>query len=488
MRRYFLVCIPAILFSCSTEDKPDPLPKPAQNTMQGIFVDSPVSGLKYETETHSGFTDENGKYNYEEGETVTFYIGDIKLGSAEASEELTPISITSTSDATLETLEVQNIAALLQTLDLDGDATNGITIDEEVVNALSISEIDFSKSIVQILGEIALEIFQKTNVELKVVYPEIAALHLAQTLGLEFEPKATFTLNFLPTFTNYYSRDNTAVNWVHEFDEQGRLVKSRKYEKYPSRIIAEYHLSDYDEVSNLARIDINHYDYSRYPFGHQFTYKLEIDDEFFFRGTIIAHQDRNSENRINFIDYTELGWVKKVESKYNRAEGQTNINITEYDYTEKGFVVKMKKYNEANDLISSFQRTQTDFGEIKTETSEMSYIEKFYRIDNTLEKVEVYRDLGDIKFETIYEYDDLEVLKSIITNMDDGDKRISHYEEGYLVYSIEFKSGLIERKIFYSLGEEHYIKVKEEYYDDNGELKYTVYYDQSGNVTDTIYE
>ena len=122
-KRYCFLSLIILLFSaCSKDDDSDgrSVPEPVQSK-QGVFIDSPVSGLKYETETHSGFTDEEGKYDYEEGETVNFYVGEIKLGSALATGELSPISIASTSNATIETLEVQNIAAFLQTLDEDGD-------------------------------------------------------------------------------------------------------------------------------------------------------------------------------------------------------------------------------------------------------------------------------------------------------------------------------------------------------------------------------
>ena len=78
-------------------------------------------------------------------------------------KKLSPISIASSSNATIETLEVQNIAAFLQTLDEDGDPENGIIIDQEVVEAISLSEIDFTKNIIQILGEIALEVFEKNR-------------------------------------------------------------------------------------------------------------------------------------------------------------------------------------------------------------------------------------------------------------------------------------------------------------------------------------
>jgi para-nitrobenzyl esterase len=46
------------------------------------FYDSPVAGLEYKTQTASGITNEKGKFKYYPGETVTFSIGGLVLGSA----------------------------------------------------------------------------------------------------------------------------------------------------------------------------------------------------------------------------------------------------------------------------------------------------------------------------------------------------------------------------------------------------------------------
>ena len=85
---------------------------------------------------------------------VTFYVGDIRLGSSTASSQMTPISIASTENATIESPEVQNIAAFLQTLDSDGDSSNGILIESATAESISLIEIDFTKPIIQILGEV----------------------------------------------------------------------------------------------------------------------------------------------------------------------------------------------------------------------------------------------------------------------------------------------------------------------------------------------
>jgi hypothetical protein len=112
---------------------------------QGVFVDSVIEGLRFETSTQSGLTDLNGIFNYIPGETVKFYVGDILIGSAAGAERLTPIDLVP--GAVDETnSQVTNIARFLQTLDSDSDPSNGIKIGDSIRSALTGQTLDFSLS------------------------------------------------------------------------------------------------------------------------------------------------------------------------------------------------------------------------------------------------------------------------------------------------------------------------------------------------------
>ena len=52
----------------------------------GLFIDSPVKGLFYETKTQSGLTNELGEFKYIEGETIKFKLGGTVLGISKAQE------------------------------------------------------------------------------------------------------------------------------------------------------------------------------------------------------------------------------------------------------------------------------------------------------------------------------------------------------------------------------------------------------------------
>ncbi|MBV1882658.1 MAG: hypothetical protein KUG82_13555 [Pseudomonadales bacterium] len=104
---------------------------------KGYFVDSAVGGLQYYSPSQKGITGEDGSFYYTEGEMIHFHIGNLKIGAAIGKTVITPLDLVLNIDET----ELTNILQLLQTLDSDGDANNGITINENV--RLKATEINF---------------------------------------------------------------------------------------------------------------------------------------------------------------------------------------------------------------------------------------------------------------------------------------------------------------------------------------------------------
>lgn len=101
----------------------------------GVLTDGPVGGVQYSTSSGvTGTTDAQGQFDYNPGDTVTFRVGQLTLGSLVAngsSTTITPIQIAEAASALSadqrQTL-VTNLLVLLQSLDSDGNADNGITI------------------------------------------------------------------------------------------------------------------------------------------------------------------------------------------------------------------------------------------------------------------------------------------------------------------------------------------------------------------------
>ena len=130
----------------------------------GVFLGAPVAGLEYETTSLRGVTDDEGRFSFLEGETITFRLGDTELGTAPASERMTPLDLVpeavapTTNDALFEAVDgraatpegtLLNLLVFLQTLDADDDLENGIRIPAEVPGLLTGVQIDFTRSVRQ---------------------------------------------------------------------------------------------------------------------------------------------------------------------------------------------------------------------------------------------------------------------------------------------------------------------------------------------------
>lgn len=101
---------------------------PSATTAVATFIDSPVEGLAYKSASRSGLTDRNGNFPYTPGETVTFSIGNMVLGSITVTgNKVTPLQIVPNA-ASASDARVTRILRTLQTLDSDGNLDNGIQI------------------------------------------------------------------------------------------------------------------------------------------------------------------------------------------------------------------------------------------------------------------------------------------------------------------------------------------------------------------------
>lgn len=110
---------------------------------QGQFIDSIVTGLRYETPSTSGFTDAQGRFNYRTGETVRFFVGDVFIGEANGQAIITPVELVAGAVDENDT-EVLNIVIFLQSVDDDGDESNGITITSLANDAAAGQAVDFT--------------------------------------------------------------------------------------------------------------------------------------------------------------------------------------------------------------------------------------------------------------------------------------------------------------------------------------------------------
>ncbi len=110
---------------------------------EGVFVDSPVEGLRFEAPGREGFTDAEGTFLYDSGDTVSFFVGDIPIGSVRGAREISILDIFP--DALSDDRRVINLAVFLQSLDADGDPEDGIDLTQVVTAPDDADLIDFDR-------------------------------------------------------------------------------------------------------------------------------------------------------------------------------------------------------------------------------------------------------------------------------------------------------------------------------------------------------
>ncbi|MBK0415803.1 DUF1566 domain-containing protein [Chromobacterium haemolyticum] len=101
----------------------------AQPIRTGVFVDSPVAGLDYDSGSHAGKTTASGEFHYLDGETVVFRIGKLELGRSLGAAQITPLQLAGSQNSADP--KVLRQVQLLLTLDQDGNPDNGIQIVAE---------------------------------------------------------------------------------------------------------------------------------------------------------------------------------------------------------------------------------------------------------------------------------------------------------------------------------------------------------------------
>lgn len=115
------------------------------STKTGTFSDSPVEGLSYVTGGVTAKTDAAGHFTYTEGQTVTFKVGDIVLGTVTPKALVTPITLVTGATNELDPT-VTNISKFLQTIDDDNNPANGIRLTTAIHTGATGKTVNFAQT------------------------------------------------------------------------------------------------------------------------------------------------------------------------------------------------------------------------------------------------------------------------------------------------------------------------------------------------------
>lgn len=526
-----LFCLSLLVFSCSKKDDPIVVPDPVQQdpsdvvTLKGKFIDAAVQGLSYSTTTQSGVTNANGEFSYVEGEEITFKVGNVVLGKALGQAEITPITIAQKTDAnaTIESKLAQNIAAFLQTLDADGDESNGISISQEVASNLGVSGVDFSNPVEAVLADIVLSVVQNAGVELDLVYPSDAANNMANSLGITYvAPRNMSLTHLIPTLKTYFQTSDrghtpSSALYKNTFDNEGNLTSIDILSRYSGKTFFgltfnSYNINGLPQNGALTIYSANSLS-GAYPRFSETTYEIaltynqddqpsslalinsnginiqteqftEFDDEnrplSFFRD--LAADKPNEDFTISWSFTYQNGLIATADRVYdqlqnidaNNSYGTVTTRDLKYGYNNFGNLATL---NYTRIFISD----NTIDGEDSSSITEAIVTETFnydgnQKLTSQVLNEEVTLSMGD-SYSSIRtrNYDANEIIVSVNYSSSRGNETNTNYEQGISTGSVTYTNGLLT--------------AEQEYKADGVSTTTYIYYDGNGTISQKdIYE
>ena len=190
---------------------PDVPKLPLVGSATGVLTDAPVQGVAFTTSSGVvGTTDAQGQYTYNPGDTVSFKLGTVELGNLPATGLVTPLEL-----AAGNAVKLQNLLVLLQSLDEDDSASNGIKIPAKAAAAVTAS-VD--------LAQAASAFASSANAGLTAA---MAAGGISRAVTSTSQAEAHFIGQSKRLFSSQVwvgSSDNGAIMLVQRFGPQGEFI------------------------------------------------------------------------------------------------------------------------------------------------------------------------------------------------------------------------------------------------------------------------
>jgi hypothetical protein len=426
------------------------------------FAGQEIDGLKY----------------VNNGAEVSFYVGDILLAKTVAHENMTLFNMLNVK-APVKALDVKkslkdnslnkvmNIASFLQTLDKDGDASNGIEIPKELDALTKDVYLDFNASSYTFSHSFALRKLmaegRKNGIweaDRHIVKPYVALDVLYASLNLKPEI-------FVVKFNNYKSHNHAITsidrNTSNVFDTLGRVESSIRNGNDP-RTANDKKLFFYDEYFNKVREEVY--------LESNVTIQLDANGNAYFtyeesNGTFTLHQIREHSYNVNMDVLTS----RAKDVKYGYFPDR-NITIS---YDGYGNLIT---YERSDYHSYRLNNTEKLCGISEYNSLGLKTLEKFDNncdgIDNQL--TEYIYDVNNKAVITLYDSDANGLIDANISVAFDDEKRV----ETMLIYT----DGVIDSKKVYIYDKHNHIVYSS--YERNGIVSYednrTYTYSRTGKI------
>jgi hypothetical protein len=392
----------------------------------GIFTDSPVKGLYYETETQSGLTNDAGEFTYVEGETITFKIGSTNLGITKAQAVVTPFTLTGVRALKYQTEitnafssqspnsfeKAINIATLLQGLDNDGNPINGIDLgnSHQKLSAINIPLLTKSKSFTSSQEYAEARLIMQTQHSMSFID---AAQHLYTSLGIEIES------NLISKQKN--NRDNSVSESIEfDYDAQNRL-SSIKYDLDDDGNYDTTQTFSYDEHGRLHTIhnsatDITetlHYDSSNRLVARSTEdgNTLNLNEAFEYQNNLLSSfkLDKASDGQSTFSTSYQYDSTNKLSGYEIDIDGDTQTDKTVTINHTNGKVARFTESNVSEtslDIAYNYDARGNKVSQrVQASNSPSTQAKFFYDTSDNLIRYELDKDLdGKADYIERYKY------------------------------------------------------------------------------------
>ena len=288
----------------------------------GVIVDGIIEGLYYETSSGmSGYTDEDGSFDYLEGDVVTFKLGSVLIGDIDMGEigdgkvflqDLADVERTDMNDE-----YVENMAVLLQSIDSDdGDK---IVITEEMRETFADESFDLATmseeeliAIIEDKGEVA-------------VSEADAMAHVGEMLGEYAEIDESELDEHLTDMTAHLHTKEEGITYTTILGLSGELESNGKFNYYEDDDVITFVDASGDEILVINSKDIAENGQLNLA---ELLENYSIDEEIETEEILIAETDSSDEGTDEITDDGKIITESETETE--------EILIAEIDSSDEG--------------------------------------------------------------------------------------------------------------------------------------------------------